>query len=99
MRLSVASFALGNLFCSQYMTESYQTPKSDVYDYVNFAIGLILYFIPLTLILQYFHQLPEHIGMLYENEWIFLASEYDRINPLTIDEGMERYAKSLILIK
>jgi hypothetical protein len=67
MRLSILSFALGNLFFNHFIPESYHEPKKDYQDIANVVIGIIIYFIPLTLILQKYEQIPDPVGLKYEN--------------------------------
>lgn len=67
MRLSILSFALGNLFFNHFIPKTYYKPKQDYQDIINLVIGIIVYLMPLTLILQKYSQIPAPIGLKYEN--------------------------------
>lgn len=67
MRLSVVCFALGNLLFYHFIPASYKKEMPYIQDIICLCIGLILYFIPLTMILERSHQIPQSMGLIYEN--------------------------------
>ena len=83
-------FALGNLTWSNFLADG--SPKEAlVPNLISLGFGVVILLLPYKIIFAYLFEGTYPDLLKYEDNKIYLSSEYDRLNPSTSSEAIEAY--------